>query len=92
VNVATKTIVAEGRKKEVGKMTFEIGTAKYVRYSTPENMEVGDRVALKYFEKDGRNIATFVVTLPRYAHKGEKGPTKQTGNNTPLAPEKRDGN
>ncbi len=61
MDAATKVLVVKGAK---GDMTFNVAGAK----STDE-VKAGDKVIVKYMEKDGKMVATMVGKAPAKAAK-----------------------
>ncbi|MCX5805564.1 MAG: hypothetical protein NT010_05770 [Proteobacteria bacterium] len=74
VDMAAKTLIAKNKK---GDMTFDVTDAKMK--SEPK---VGDKIFVKYTDKDGKMVAKSVAT--KNAKKAKKGKTAEK----PAAPEK----
>jgi len=77
VDMAAKTLIVKGKK---GDMTFDVTDAKM-----KAEPKAGDKVFVKYTEKDGKMVAKFVA-----AKKGSKkaGKKQATQAEKPAAPEK----
>jgi hyperosmotically inducible protein len=74
VDTAAKTVVAKNKK---GEMTFDVSAAKFAKNVAFEDLKAGDRIAVKYKVKDGKNMATSVAMAPAKKEKAEK--TKHEG-------------
>lgn len=60
-DAATKTLVAKREKTE---MTFDLATAKLASNTKLEEIKAGDKIAIKYIEKEGKNVARDVAKAP----------------------------
>jgi Cu/Ag efflux protein CusF len=69
VDVATKTIVVKGKKAEA---TFDLGDAKFAKAYRMEDVKPGDKVLVRFEEKDGKMIAKYVVKAVGKPKKVEK--------------------
>jgi osmotically-inducible protein OsmY len=58
VDAAAKTVVAKNKK---GEMTFDVSAAKFAKNVKFEDLKAGDKIAVKYAAKDGKNMATGVT-------------------------------
>jgi len=76
VDAAAKTIVA---KNENGEMTFDVSAAKFAKDVNFEDLKAGDKIALKYVAKDGKNMATSVGKTTATKVKGKKSTHESTG-------------
>ena len=63
VNTVAETLIAR-RKNETSERSFDLTFAKFLRGTRPEQVKVGDSVALKYVVNDGKNFVTFIVAIP----------------------------
>jgi phosphoribosylformylglycinamidine (FGAM) synthase-like amidotransferase family enzyme len=61
VDAAAKTIVARRMKTD---MTFDVAGAKFASNTKLENIKADDKIAIKYIEKDGRNVARDIAKAP----------------------------
>jgi osmotically-inducible protein OsmY len=61
VDSAAKTVVAKDKK---GEMTFDVSAAKFAKNVKLEGLNAGDKITVKYEEKDGKNVATSVAMVP----------------------------
>ena len=61
IDAATKTFVAKDRN---GEKNFDAANAKFAQGITFEDIKAGDKVAVKYKEKDGKNVASAVAKAP----------------------------
>jgi len=66
VDAAAKTFVAKSKK---GEMTFDAANAKFAKGTKFEDMKAGDKVAVKYEEKDGKNVASAIAKATPKAKK-----------------------
>jgi hypothetical protein len=82
VDAAAKIVVAKNKK---GEMTFDVSEAKFAKHVKFENLKAGDKIALKYEEKDGKNMATGVAKQKHKHHKHKKAEEAPA----PVAPEKK---
>lgn len=82
VDTAAKKVVAKNKK---GEMTFDVSEAKFAKHVKFENLKAGDKIALKYEEKDGKNMATGVAKQKHKHHKHKKAEEAPA----PVAPEKK---
>jgi osmotically-inducible protein OsmY len=73
-DTAAKTVVAKNKK---GEMTFDVSAAKFAKNVAFEDLKAGDKIAVKYKVKDGKNMATSVAMAPAKKEKAEK--TKHEG-------------
>ena len=55
---AAKLVVVKGKK---GEMTFDVADAKWKGYKAMDEAKAGDKVAVKYVEKDGKMVAALVT-------------------------------
>jgi hypothetical protein len=83
VDAAAKTVVAKNKK---GEMTFDVSEAKFAKHVKFENLKAGDKIALKYEEKDGKNMATGVAKQKHKHHKHKKAEKKAEEPATPATP------
>lgn len=60
-DAATKTLVAKREKTE---MTFDVANAKLASNTKLEEFKADDKIAIKYVEKDGKNVARDVAKAP----------------------------
>ena len=67
VDTAAKTVVAKNKK---GEMTFDVSAAKFAKNVKFEDLKAGDKIAVKYETKDGKNMATGVSNGTRKERKG----------------------
>lgn len=74
VDTAAKKVVA---KNKTGEMTFDVSAAKFAKNVAFEDLKAGDKIAVKYETKDGKNMATSVAMAPAKKEKAEK--TKHEG-------------
>ena len=58
VDSAAKTVVAKDKK---GEMTFDVSGAKFAKNVKLDGLNAGDKISVKYEEKDGKNMATSVA-------------------------------
>lgn len=68
VDTAAKTVVAKNKK---GEMTFDVSAAKFAKNVAFEDLKAGDKIAVKYETKDGKNMATSVAMAPAKKAKHE---------------------
>jgi osmotically-inducible protein OsmY len=61
VDSAAKTVVAKNKK---GEMTFDVSAAKLAKNVKLDGLNAGDKITVKYEEKDGKNMATSVAMVP----------------------------
>lgn len=73
VDAGAKTVVAKNKK---GEMTFDVSAAKFAKNVKFEDLKAGDKIAVKYEEKDGMNMATSIAKAPV---KTEKTKHESTG-------------
>jgi len=57
MDAAAKTLVVKGKK---GDMTFDVSSAKMKGYKSMDGMKAGDKVGVKFVEKDGTKVATAI--------------------------------
>jgi osmotically-inducible protein OsmY len=72
VDTVTKTVVAKNKK---GEMTFDASVAVFPKSIQFEELKAGDRIAVKYEVKDGRNVATVVQAQHAKAKKAKQEST-----------------
>ncbi|MBA4418646.1 MAG: hypothetical protein C0392_12175 [Syntrophus sp. (in: bacteria)] len=82
IDVAAKTILVKGKK---GDITVDVGSAKFAKGYTMEDIKAGDKVIGKYMEKDGKMVALY---LARKIEKKAKVEKKEEKAGAP-APEKK---
>lgn len=70
VDAKANMIVVKGDKKE---MTFDVAGAKWDGYKAMDEVKAGDKVLVKYTEKEGKMMATMVGKAPA---KQAKAPAK----------------
>jgi hypothetical protein len=70
-DMATKTLIVKREKTE---KTFDVSGAKLASNTKLEEIKADDKVAIKYIEKDGKNLATAIVRSPRKEKKYNDGP------------------
>ena len=82
MDAATKTLVVKGKK---GDMTFDVSSAKM-----KGEAKAGDKVMVKYAEKDGKMVASWVTMGHAKTTKTTTTKTKETKEETtpPAAPAK----
>jgi hyperosmotically inducible protein len=68
VDTAAKKVVAKNKK---GEMTFDVSAAKFAKNVVFEDLKAGDKIAVKYETKDGKNMATSVAMAPAKKAKHE---------------------
>jgi osmotically-inducible protein OsmY len=68
--------VAQNKK---GEMTFNVSAAKFAKNVKFEDLKAGDKIAVKYEEKDGTNMATGVAKIPAKKVKAGKTKHESTG-------------
>ncbi len=61
VDVTAKIIVAKRMKTE---MTFDVSNAEFASNTKLEKIKADDKLAIKYKEKDGKNLAMHVAMVP----------------------------
>jgi len=66
VKAKDNAIVVKGDKKD---MTFIVAGAKWDGYKAMDEVKVGDKVVVKYTEKEGKMMATTVGKAPAKAAK-----------------------
>jgi osmotically-inducible protein OsmY len=76
VDTAAKTVVAKDKK---GEMTFDVSAAKFAKNVAFEDLKAGDKIAVKYKVKDGKNMATSVAMAPAKKEKAEKAKHEGAG-------------
>ena len=64
VDAATKMLVVKGEK---GDMSFNVAGAKWGGYKAMDEVKAGDKVVVKYVEKEGKMMATMVGKAPAKA-------------------------
>jgi hyperosmotically inducible protein len=69
VDSAGKTVVAKNKK---GEMTFDVSAAKFATNVKLDGLNAGDKIAIKYEEKDGKNVATSIAMAPVKKAKSKK--------------------
>jgi len=52
-------------KDKKGDKAFNVADAKFKGYKDATEIKAGDKVAIKYYEKDGKNIATLVAMVKK---------------------------
>jgi len=57
MDAAAKTLVVKGKK---GDMAFDVSSAKMKGYKSMDGMKAGDKVGVKFVEKDGTKVATAI--------------------------------
>jgi Cu/Ag efflux protein CusF len=60
VDAAAKTVSVKGSKAEV---TFDVASAKWAGYKAIDEVKAGDKVSVKYVEKDGKMVATHIAKV-----------------------------
>jgi hypothetical protein len=69
VDAAAKTLGVKGPKGEV---KFNVASAKWTGYKAMDEIKAGDKVSVKYVEKDGKMVATLVTKVaPKTAKKAK---------------------
>jgi hypothetical protein len=58
VDAAAKMLVVKGKK---GEMTFEVAGSKWKGYKTMDDVKAGQKVTVRYMEKEGKMVATVVA-------------------------------
>jgi microtubule-associated protein 1 len=72
VDAKTNMLVVKGEKKD---MSFNVTGAKWDGYKAVDELKAGDKVVVKYVEKEGKMMATTVGKAPA---KTAKAPAKTT--------------
>jgi Cu/Ag efflux protein CusF len=60
VDAAAKTLSVKGSKAEV---KFDVASAKWAGYKAMDEVKAGDKVSVKYVEKDGKMVATHIAKV-----------------------------
>jgi Cu/Ag efflux protein CusF len=69
VDAAAKMLSVKGAKAE---MKFDVASAKWTGYKTMDEVKAGDKVSVKYVEKDGKMVATAIAkSVPKTAKKAK---------------------
>ena len=76
IDAAGKTIVAKNKN---GEKNFDVSAAKFAKDVTFEDLKAGDKIALRYVAKDGKNMATSVARTTAKKEKGKKSTHESTG-------------
>jgi hypothetical protein len=71
MDAKTNMLVVKGEKKD---MSFNVAGAKWTDYKAMEEVKAGDKVVVKYTEKEGKMMATTVGKAPVKAPKAPKAP------------------
>jgi uncharacterized alpha/beta hydrolase family protein len=58
MDAAAKMLVIKGKK---GEMTFDVAGSKWKGYKAMDEVKAGQKVTVKYMEKDGKMMATAVA-------------------------------
>ena len=67
VDAAAKMLAVKGPK---GDVKFDVAAAKWTGYKTMDEVKAGDKVTVKYVEKDGKMAATQISkAMPKAATK-----------------------
>ena len=66
VDAGAKSLAVKGTKKE---MTFDVANAKMVGFKALGDIKAGEKVTVKYTEKDGKAMAKSVAKATSKAHK-----------------------
>jgi microtubule-associated protein 1 len=82
VDVAAKTFVAKDKK---GEKTFDATNAKFGKGVKLEDLKAGDKLSVKFEEKDGKNVATYVGKAAPKAKKAPKQPKEEKPAAEPAA-------
>ena len=69
MDAPTKMLVVKGQK---GDMTFDVAGAKLAGYKAMDEVKAGDKVVVKYMQKEGKMMATMVGKAPVKAAKASK--------------------
>jgi hypothetical protein len=70
MDAAGKMLVVKGEK---GEKTFNVATAQWGEFKSMDEVKAGDKVIVKYMEKEGKMVATMVG---KAAAKAPKAPAK----------------
>ena len=70
MDAKTNMLVVKGEK---GDMSFDVAGAKSADYKAMDEVKAGDKVVVKYMEKEGKMMATMVGKAPT---KAPKAPAK----------------
>jgi len=70
MDAKTNMLVVKGEKKD---MSFNVAGAKWADYKAMDEVKAGDKVVVKYMEKEGKMMATMVGKAPA---KAAKAPAK----------------
>jgi microtubule-associated protein 1 len=72
MDAAKNMLTVKGEKKD---MSFNVAGAKWADYKAMDEVKAGDKVVVKYVEKEGKMMATTVGKAPV---KAAKAPAKTT--------------
>jgi hypothetical protein len=72
MDAAKNMLTVKGEKKD---MSFNVAGAKWADYKAMDEVKAGDKVVVKYVEKEGKMMATTVGKAPV---KAPKAPAKTT--------------